>query len=78
VTVGRPTLFQIVMEWETPWLPASEKRGEQRGGGLPAVFMAGITRRFYGGHHAPFLWRASRADYRRASRAVFMAGITRP
>jgi len=29
VTVGRPTLFQAVTEWGTPWLPASKKREEE-------------------------------------------------
>ena len=32
LSVGRPTLFQTVTEWGTPWLPASEKREEQRRG----------------------------------------------
>jgi hypothetical protein len=32
VTVGRPTLFNTVTEWGIPWLPASEKREEQRRG----------------------------------------------
>ena len=33
MTDGRPTLFQIVTEWGTPWLPALKKREEQRRGG---------------------------------------------
>ncbi len=32
VTSGRPSLFHVVMEWGTPWIPASLKRGEQRRG----------------------------------------------
>jgi hypothetical protein len=43
VTVGRPTLFQTVMEWGTPWRPASEKREEQRRGEAYPPFS--------GGHH---------------------------
>ena len=41
VTGGRPSSFQEVMEWGTPWPRA--KRGEQ-GGGRRA-------RRLFGGHH---------------------------